>query len=144
MMGGKSWNDWIGEYAKGHQNPVNKITHLFGIPMIAVAVPLFLVSPFVTGLWPWAAGLFLAGWVLQFVGHAFEGRLRSSSRTGGSCWSDCGGGLRKYRAAPEASASIAASQVVELRPIFWRAMIIFMICAVPSPISNPITSRNRC
>ncbi len=74
MMGGKSWNDWIGEYAKGHQNPVNKITHLFGIPMIAVAVPLFLVSPFVTGLWPWAAGLFLAGWVLQFVGHAFEGK----------------------------------------------------------------------
>jgi len=29
-------------------------------------------------------------------------------------------------------------------PAFSRAMISFMICAVPSPISSPITSRRRC
>ena len=30
------------------------------------------------------------------------------------------------------------------RPTFSRATISFMICAVPSPISRPITSRRRC
>ena len=74
MLGNKSWNTWIAEYAKSHQHPVNQLTHLFGIPMIAVSLPLMLVSIFVVGLWPWAIGLFIAGWILQFVGHAFEGK----------------------------------------------------------------------
>ena len=74
MLGGKSWNTWISEYAESHQNPVNKITHLFGIPMIAVSLPMLALSPFVAGVWPWAAGLFVTGWMLQFVGHAFEGK----------------------------------------------------------------------
>ena len=74
MMGGRSWDDWIGEYALSHQNPVNKLTHLFGIPMIAVSLPLLVLSPFVAGLWTWAIGLFVGGWLLQFIGHAFEGK----------------------------------------------------------------------
>ena len=36
MMGGKSWNEWIEEYADGHQHPINRITHTFGIPMIVM------------------------------------------------------------------------------------------------------------
>jgi uncharacterized membrane protein YGL010W len=74
MLGNKSWNSWIAEYAMSHQHPVNQITHLFGIPMIAVSIPLILVSIFVPNLWPWAIGLFILGWILQFVGHAFEGK----------------------------------------------------------------------
>ena len=30
------------------------------------------------------------------------------------------------------------------RPARVRAMMVFMICAVPSPIWNPSTSRSRC
>ena len=74
MMGGKSWDAWIAEYAAGHRNPINKLTHLFGIPMIAISIPLLIVALFVQGVWPWAIVLFAAGWVLQFVGHAFEGQ----------------------------------------------------------------------
>lgn len=74
MMGGRSWNDWVAEYALSHQNAVNKVTHLFGIPMIALSIPMLILSPFVAGLWIWAVGLFVAGWILQFVGHAFEGK----------------------------------------------------------------------
>jgi uncharacterized membrane protein YGL010W len=74
MMKGRSWDDWIAEYATSHQNPWNRLTHTLGIPMIVVGIALGLVSIFVTGLWPWAAGLFLAGWVLQFIGHAIEGK----------------------------------------------------------------------
>jgi uncharacterized membrane protein YGL010W len=35
---------------------------------------LFAVSLFVAKFWPIALGLFVAGWILQFVGHYFEGR----------------------------------------------------------------------
>ena len=38
----------------------------------------------------------------------------------------------------------ASDQDVDFRPAFSRAMIIFIICAVPSPISKPITSRSLC
>ena len=74
MMGGRSWESWISEYALSHQNPINKLTHLVGIPLIAASLPLFLLSVFIGGLWPWAAAMFVIGWVLQFVGHAFEGK----------------------------------------------------------------------
>lgn len=74
MMGGRSWEDWIAEYGQGHQTRANQITHMFGIPMIAVSLPLLVLSAFVSGVWPWAVGLFIAGWILQFIGHAFEGK----------------------------------------------------------------------
>lgn len=74
MMGGRSWESWIAEYSQAHRNPVNRLTHMFGIPMIAVSLPLFAAAIFVPALWPWAIGLFAVGWVLQFIGHAFEGK----------------------------------------------------------------------
>src|ERR1700741_5631589 len=52
----------------------NRVFHTFGIPMIALSIPLLLVAPFMRGFWKIAVGLFLSGWVFQFVGHAFEGR----------------------------------------------------------------------
>ena len=74
MMGGKSWDEWIAQYQTSHMNPVNRVCHTWGIPMIGVAVALFLIGLFTGGLWPYAAALFVLGWVLQFIGHAFEGK----------------------------------------------------------------------
>ena len=74
MFAGKSWQAWIAQYALSHQNRVNQITHLFGIPMIAASLPMLLMALVWPQLWPWALGLFIAGWMLQFIGHAFEGK----------------------------------------------------------------------
>ncbi|HEX3463285.1 MAG TPA: Mpo1-like protein [Candidatus Elarobacter sp.] len=35
-------------------------------------VILYYVAAYVT--WPWAIGLFVAGWIFQFIGHAYEGK----------------------------------------------------------------------
>ncbi len=64
--------DWIAQYASSHQHPVNRMCHTLGIPMIALSLPLFVVSAFVRGLWVVPAALFVVGWIFQFVGHAFE------------------------------------------------------------------------
>src|SRR5437762_4005087 len=56
----------ITHYQSQHQHPLNKFCHAVGIPMITVAWPLFFLR------WRWALVLFIAGWVLQFVGHAIE------------------------------------------------------------------------
>ncbi|MEZ5427126.1 MAG: DUF962 domain-containing protein [Pyrinomonadaceae bacterium] len=74
MMGGKSWDEWIDEYSKSHQHPINKLMHKFGIPMIALSLPFFVVAPFVRGFWPLPVTLFVIGWILQFIGHYFEGK----------------------------------------------------------------------
>lgn len=74
MMGGRSWDDWIEEYSEAHQSPVNRLCHSFGIPMIALSLLLVPVSFFVGGIWRVALGLFVIGWILQFVGHYFEGK----------------------------------------------------------------------
>lgn len=74
MMGGKSWDEWIEEYSEAHQNPINKLTHQIGIPMIAVSLLLIPVCFFASGFWRIPLLLFVVGWVLQFVGHYFEGK----------------------------------------------------------------------
>ena len=74
MLGGKSWDEWISEYSKSHQHPVNQITHKIGIPMIALSLPLFLPALFISGFWIVPTSLFVVGWIFQFIGHAFEGK----------------------------------------------------------------------
>lgn len=74
MMGGRSWDDWIEEYSESHQNSVNQLTHKIGIPMIAISVLLIPVSLFVGGFWRVVVGLFVVGWIFQFIGHYFEGK----------------------------------------------------------------------
>ncbi len=74
MLGGRSWDDWIRQYAASHQNPVNRLLHSFGIPMIAISIPLFVVAYSIQGFWLFPAVLFVAGWSLQFIGHIFEGK----------------------------------------------------------------------
>lgn len=74
MMGGRTWDDWIEEYSEAHQHPVNKLTHSIGIPMIALSLILIPTAIFVRGFWVIPLSLFVLGWILQFVGHYFEGK----------------------------------------------------------------------
>ena len=59
--------DFIANYKAKHQHPMNRLLHSIGIPMITVSWPLFFFN------WRWALGLFIVGWICQFVGHAIEG-----------------------------------------------------------------------
>lgn len=74
MMKNRSWDDWIAQYQLSHQNRWNQLTHQFGIPMIVVSLVLAVLALALPALWPWAIGLFLGGWALQFIGHAIEGK----------------------------------------------------------------------
>lgn len=64
----------IENYKRDHQNPVNKALHMVGIPMILTSLPLIFFVP------PLGIALFVLGWILQFVGHAFEGKPPSFFR----------------------------------------------------------------
>ena len=74
MMAGRTSDEWIAQYATSHQHPVNRICHTFGIPMIALSIPLALVAWADALDWRIPATLFIVGWILQFIGHAFEGK----------------------------------------------------------------------
>jgi len=51
---------------------VNRLCHTLGIPLIVVSLGVAVAAIFFHPLWIYAAGLFVLGWVLQFIGHAFE------------------------------------------------------------------------
>lgn len=74
MMKNRSWDDWIAQYELSHQNRWNRLTHTFGIPMIVVSLGLAVLALIWPSLWLGAALMFIAGWVLQFIGHAIEGK----------------------------------------------------------------------
>ena len=56
-------------YKAKHRHPLNRLTHMVGIPLIILSLPLFFFD------WRWALALFAAGWALQFLGHAIEGNM---------------------------------------------------------------------
>jgi uncharacterized membrane protein YGL010W len=58
----------LDRYRRDHQHPVNQALHAIGIPMIAASLLVLPFNPLV------AAAMFVLGWILQFVGHAFEGK----------------------------------------------------------------------
>lgn len=70
----RSSDEWVAQYAESHRHPINRALHTFGIPMIALSLPLFIVAFFVRGLWPIPTALFVVGWIFQFIGHGFEGK----------------------------------------------------------------------
>ena len=74
MFADRSRKEWIDQYGLSHRHPFNRLCHTFGIPMIAVSLPLFVATYFVAGLWPVPVALFVVGWALQFAGHAVEGK----------------------------------------------------------------------
>jgi uncharacterized membrane protein YGL010W len=67
-------DELVAQYELSHRHPVNRVCHTFGIPMIVLALVLGLLSLLYPSLWRPAWLLFVAGWVLQFIGHAFEGK----------------------------------------------------------------------
>jgi uncharacterized membrane protein YGL010W len=74
VLGETPLEEWIGRYEQSHQHPVNRVFHLFGIPMIIVSLPLFLLAPVIRGFWRVALFCFTIGWIFQFAGHAIEGK----------------------------------------------------------------------
>lgn len=56
-------------YRLRHQHPLNIALHVVGLPLTFVA-PIVLLVHVSAG---WAAAAFLAGYALQFAGHAIEG-----------------------------------------------------------------------
>jgi uncharacterized membrane protein YGL010W len=74
MLGGRTSEQWIAQYSTSHQHPVNRLCHTFGIPTILISVAVFVASFFLHRLWIYALALFVVGWILQFIGHAFEGK----------------------------------------------------------------------
>ena len=74
MLGNRTSEQWIAQYATSHQHPVNRLCHTFGIPTILLSVAIAVAGFFFHRLWLYALALFVIGWILQFVGHAFEGK----------------------------------------------------------------------
>src|SRR5258706_11190201 len=72
LMSNRTWDDWISEYAESHQHPTNRLCHTIGIPMIAVSGFFFAAGIVVPRVLVVAAGLFVVGWIFQFIGHAYE------------------------------------------------------------------------
>jgi len=74
MLGGRSMDQWVSQYARSHQHPINRACHTIGIPLIAASLLLAVPSLVVEGLWRVPLTLFVIGWILQFIGHWFEGK----------------------------------------------------------------------
>jgi uncharacterized membrane protein YGL010W len=74
LVGGRTSEQWIAQYATSHQHPVNRLCHTLGIPLIVISIGWFAIA-WITS-WPLLlpVTLFLIGWALQFLGHAFEGK----------------------------------------------------------------------
>ncbi len=51
-----------------HQLPINFWLHMVGIPTVVASFPLLFVLD-----WYWCLGLFVLGYLLQYIGHCFEG-----------------------------------------------------------------------
>jgi uncharacterized membrane protein YGL010W len=74
MFGGQTSEEWVAKYERSHQHPVNRLCHTYGIPTILISVAMFAAGFIRHRLWWWAFALFVFGWLLQFIGHAFEGK----------------------------------------------------------------------
>jgi len=74
MFAGRTWDEWVRQYAESHQHPVNRVCHTIGIPLIAASIPLLVLGFITSGFWLLALSMFVVGWVFQFVGHWFEGK----------------------------------------------------------------------
>jgi uncharacterized membrane protein YGL010W len=73
-LGGRPWSEWIDRYGRSHEEPLNRLCHTIGIPLIVLSLLLGLAALAVPGLWRPALALFMVGWGFQFLGHAIEGK----------------------------------------------------------------------
>ena len=58
----------LANWRERHQHPLNFGIHLVGIPLTLVGLVLLFVVE-----WYWGVGLFVLGYLLQFIGHGIEG-----------------------------------------------------------------------
>lgn len=65
---------YMAKYNEDHQHPVNRTLHTIGIPMIVASLPILPLNPLL------GSTMFVVGWILQFIGHAFEGKAPSFFR----------------------------------------------------------------
>ena len=75
MMGGRTSEQWIAQYASSHQHPVNRFCHTVGIPLIVISIAWFAIAWLASASFAVAVSLFAVGWTLQFIGHAFEQKM---------------------------------------------------------------------
>lgn len=60
---------FLTNYVARHQNRTNQALHLVGVPLTFIGSVVLLIQERPE----WAAGAFVGGYVLQFIGHAIEG-----------------------------------------------------------------------
>jgi hypothetical protein len=54
MLGNRTSEEWIAQYATSHTHPVNRACHTVGIPLIVVSLLLAVAGFAAHALWPWA------------------------------------------------------------------------------------------
>ena len=74
MLGSRPMAEWIQDYSRSHQHPVNQACHTVGIPLVTLSILLLLAAALVHDLWKVGLFLFALGWFFQFLGHAMEGK----------------------------------------------------------------------
>ena len=74
MLGGRTSEQWIAQYATSHQHSVNRLCHTLGIPLIVISIVWLAIAWFASLPMWMPVTVFVIGWVLQFIGHAFEGK----------------------------------------------------------------------
>jgi hypothetical protein len=58
----------LGRWRERHVHPFNFAIHLIGIPLAVTGVVLLFFQP-----WYWGVSFFVAGYLLQYIGHCVEG-----------------------------------------------------------------------
>jgi hypothetical protein len=61
----------LGNWLERHQHPFNRGIHLLGIPLALLGVVLFFTLSW--DEWYWGVLAFVAGYLLQWIGHLVEG-----------------------------------------------------------------------
>jgi hypothetical protein len=62
------WKKALRNWRRRHQHSFNFAIHLVGIPLTLIGLISLLFAP-----WYWGVGLFVLGYLLQYVGHLVEG-----------------------------------------------------------------------
>jgi uncharacterized membrane protein YGL010W len=63
----KTYSEYMAQYALEHTKRGTKLTHMVGIPLVALSVPVAIMD------WRAAIAMFVVGWIFQLVGHRIEG-----------------------------------------------------------------------
>jgi uncharacterized membrane protein YGL010W len=68
MLGNRTSEEWVAQYASSHQNHINRVCHTIGIPMIAMSLLLFIAAIFIGHYYEGKPPEFFHDWRFLFVG----------------------------------------------------------------------------